>query len=432
MENNINNQNLENKEYIINQDNVSYKITIIREKRNLIIKIKSNDDIKYYYYKKYNLSDLIKIINVKVYDSLEKIIGLIDEAYSHNNISIILNYKYNIILKIKYPIGYQDYGEFPLNLYNKTYKLNEKFEVLFKELNSLKNDKNILIHPKINEIENSLHNLKNEIDNKLNKDMEQISDLKNKLENNNNLLKKNDKLIKQTKKEMINLINQFKEFKKPKPNEMRINKDKIDKPIKIMNKNMKEIIQDNNKFIEANNFNARKIYNNPVYQIYPNNNYNRKTFNIPKSQEKRQNGKRSSFDFSKNYGKKNGYISREIILNKNCQKPFEGEKKFINPSIQKNIQLMIKADIEPIVKEEDNPPIIHSIKAFQLKRSFIQSNENLSKINLNEINENKDKIKEFRKNYELSEDEFTDEYLLRALKENDFVYIKAFGSLYNY
>lgn len=425
MENNINNQNLENKEYIINQDNASYKITIIREKRNLIIKIKSNDDIKYYYYKKYNLSDLIKIINVKIYDSLEKIIGLIDEAYSHNNISIILNYKYNIILKIKYPIGYQDYGEFQLNLYNKTYKLNEKFEVLFKELNSLKNDKNILIYPKINEIENLLHNLKNEIYNKLNKYMEQISDLKSKLENNNNLLKKNDKLIKQAKEEMINLINQFKEFKKSKQNEMRINKDKKDKSIKITNKNIKDIIQDNNKFIEANNFNARKIYCNPIYQIYPNNNYNRKTFNFQKSQEKVHNGKRDSFDFPKISGKK-------IILNKNCQKQFKGEKKFINPSIQKNIQLMIKADIEPIVKEEDNPPIIHSIKAIQLKRSFIQSNENLSKINLNEINENKDKIKEFRKNYELSEDEFTDEYLLRALKENDFVYIKAFGSLYNY
>ena len=284
----------------------------------------------------------------------------------------------------------------------------------------------------VNEIEDLLHNLKNEIDDKLNKNMEQISDLKNKLENNNNLLKKNDKLIKQTKKEMINLINQFKEFKKPKPNEMRINKDKIYKPIKIMNKNIKEIIQDNNKFIEANNFNARKIYGNPIYQIYPNNNYNRKTFNIQKSQEKRLNGKRSSFYFPKISGKKIRNISREMILNKNCQKPFEGEKKFINPSIQKNIQLMIKADIEPIVKEEDNPPIIHSIKAIQLKRSFIQSNENLSKINLNEINENKDKIKEFRKSYELSEDEFTDEYLLRALKENDFVYIKAFGSLYNY
>ena len=429
MENNINNQNLRKKEYIINQDNSSYKITIIGDKKNLIIEIKSNDDIKYYYYKKYNLSDLIKMINIKIYDSIEKIIGLIDEAYNHKNMSIILNNKYNIILKIKYPIGYQDYGEFPLNLYNKTYKLNEKFEILFKEINSLKNDKNILIYPKINEIEDLLLNLKNEIYDKLNRNMEQISDLKYKLENNNNLLKKNDELMKQTKEEMINLINYFKEFKKSKQNEMRINEDKKDKPVKILNKNMKQIIQDNNKFVEDNNFNARKIYDNPIYQIYTNNTFNRKKVSIPNYQDNCHYNKRIN-DIPKISRKKYQNISREITANKNCQKPFEGENIFINPSIKKNIHPMIKADIGPIIKEEE--PIIQSIKSIQLRSSFIQSNENLSKINLNEINENKDKIEEFRKNYQLSEVEFTDECLLRALKENDFDYINAFGSLYNY
>ena len=48
-----------------------------------------------------------------------------------------------------------------------------------------------------------------------------------------------------------------------------------------------------------------------------------------------------------------------------------------------------------------------------------------------EINENIDKIKEFRNTFNLDEDEFSDEKLFNALKENNFDCGKAFDSLYH-
>ena len=51
--------------------------------------------------------------------------------------------------------------------------------------------------------------------------------------------------------------------------------------------------------------------------------------------------------------------------------------------------------------------------------------------NENELNDKKDIIEEFRNNFALTEDYFSDEQLLKILKENDFNFEKAFDSLYN-
>ena len=49
----------------------------------------------------------------------------------------------------------------------------------------------------------------------------------------------------------------------------------------------------------------------------------------------------------------------------------------------------------------------------------------------NEIKENMDKIKEFRETFNLSESEYSNEKILDTLKENDFNYENAFGSLFD-
>ena len=49
----------------------------------------------------------------------------------------------------------------------------------------------------------------------------------------------------------------------------------------------------------------------------------------------------------------------------------------------------------------------------------------------NEIDENIDKIQEFRDTFNLSEDEYPNEKILEILKENDFNYENAFSSLFN-
>ena len=55
---------------------------------------------------------------------------------------------------------------------------------------------------------------------------------------------------------------------------------------------------------------------------------------------------------------------------------------------------------------------------------------NIKEKQQNEINENMDKIKEFRQNYDLNDNGFSDQKIFEALKNNDFDYDAAFASLF--
>ena len=68
---------------------------------------------------------------------------------------------------------------------------------------------------------------------------------------------------------------------------------------------------------------------------------------------------------------------------------------------------------------------IHGEKIVAVIRIKEKDNKN------DEINENIDKIHEFRDTFNLSEDEFPNEKLLEILKDNDFNYENAFSSLFN-
>ena len=48
----------------------------------------------------------------------------------------------------------------------------------------------------------------------------------------------------------------------------------------------------------------------------------------------------------------------------------------------------------------------------------------------NELEQNIDKIKDFRENFNLSEEEYSDERLLEVLKENNFEFKKSFENLF--
>ena len=62
--------------------------------------------------------------------------------------------------------------------------------------------------------------------------------------------------------------------------------------------------------------------------------------------------------------------------------------------------------------------------------AFIRIIEKEIKKNENEIDENIDKIKEFREEFNLTEDDYSNEELLKILKDNNFNYEKAFASLF--
>ena len=49
---------------------------------------------------------------------------------------------------------------------------------------------------------------------------------------------------------------------------------------------------------------------------------------------------------------------------------------------------------------------------------------------IEEIEEYMDKINEFRRVFQLPEEDYSNERIFKALKENEFEYIKAFASLF--
>ena len=53
--------------------------------------------------------------------------------------------------------------------------------------------------------------------------------------------------------------------------------------------------------------------------------------------------------------------------------------------------------------------------------------ENIKK---SEIDENIDRINEFRQNYDLNKNDYSNEKILEALKKNDFDYDQTFSSLF--
>ena len=192
------------KEYILKIKDIALKLIIKMNGEVLNFEINElNKVVLYNYINKYNYKDLIHIfkLNNELYNNTNKILDLIDDAYSRNKISVSYNNKNEIILKIKLPIVFKEY-DCLLFLKKKELGINKKFDIILDELISLKKEKNISINKKVGKIEELLTSLKKNVNEKFNENNKLISDLKKRFEINYNLLIDNNIIIKELKDEI--------------------------------------------------------------------------------------------------------------------------------------------------------------------------------------------------------------------------------------
>ena len=191
------------KEYKLKINNKPYLFTISHNDKNIFFIIKEQDYIFFYQYK--NVFDLQKImqylkLNINFYNDINKIIELLDKVFLNQKMIISYNEKddsFNI--NVKLPEYFQEYDS---NIILKKEELenNEKFEIIIKEIKSIKND--TVIDNKLEIITQSLNNLKILNNKKLNENEDLIKLLKNKIINNETKLKVNEKEIQYLKNEI--------------------------------------------------------------------------------------------------------------------------------------------------------------------------------------------------------------------------------------
>ena len=136
-----------------------------------------NNIILFYYKNQFDLNDIVNKLDIshKLYNDLEKVMDLIDDCYNNNKLLLKLNTNDKINVIIKYQLGIKD-NECLLTLIKEELNINEKFELIFNEIISLKNNKEMKIDEYFKNIEKSLLNLKEDINKKLEDNLNKINE----------------------------------------------------------------------------------------------------------------------------------------------------------------------------------------------------------------------------------------------------------------
>ena len=249
------------KEYNLMMNNKPYKLIISHDNKyiNFIVK---DQNIFFQYKNEFDLQNIIQNLklNVYFYNDLNKIIELLDKVFL--NKKMIINYDgkndaFNI--NIQLPEYFQEYYS-NIILKKKELENNEKFEIILKEIKSIKND--TIIDNKLELITESLNNLKILINKKLNENDDLIKLLRNKIKNNETMLKTNEKEIELLKNEISRLkeiiCNKKKKIEKNEiKNKIINNKSKIKDNILKDNKDIK-IDKKIEQFYTKNNLEEKK------------------------------------------------------------------------------------------------------------------------------------------------------------------------------
>ena len=142
-------------------------------------------------------------------------------------------------------IGFQEI-DFPIKIKRIDFNINQKFDIILKELKSLRQNRQVLIDSQLLEIEKIVQTLKETVNEKLNNNFSLIEKLKKKIENNEKLLENNKNEIQNLKDEIINIkdtdkissSNRSEKHKKKESKESKDNKeDKKINEIKVKNIN---------------------------------------------------------------------------------------------------------------------------------------------------------------------------------------------------
>ena len=321
-----------------------------------------------------------------------------------------------------------------INSYNQSQskiisELNEKNKELLNQLQKEKDEKEKLISEKEKidsynkTLENQITEIKQklQIKEKLEKDYNELllenENLKNNLKSNPEKIIELENILKE--KEKINNLNEKELFVEKKLN------DEKENGLNFNNKEdeIKDVLKNNdNMFDKINNL------NNDDGKEY--------SYNCTNSMF-------LAFYFYK--GTDEAYI--KIHLKNNGNETWANDSKLLVDSNSK-----FKADEITLDPQKPNEEKIYNVKLKDLKnypigeyKAFfvfysggkIHGEKIVAIIKIKEIddankeiNENIDKIKEFRETFNLEEKEFSDEKLLEVLKENGFNYANAFDSLY--
>ena len=207
-------------------NNKLYLFTISHDNKCIYFIIKEKNNILFSQYKnEYDLRKIIQYLklNVNFYNDLNKIIELLDKVFLNKKMIISYNEKNNTFnINIKLPEYFKEYDS-NIILKKKELKNSEKFEIIIKEIKSIKKD--IIIDKKLEKITESLNNLKILINKKLNENNDLIKSLTIKIIKNESILKTNEKEIQLLKNE-ISIIKDIISNKKANKEEKEI-KDKI-------------------------------------------------------------------------------------------------------------------------------------------------------------------------------------------------------------
>ena len=260
------------------------------------------------YKKAYDLKELISILSLSFenYNETKKIIELIDKAYIDDKIKLKFNNKNNnFLLIIKNKNGQRNQEiDYAIKINKNNYNINEKFDIIIKDLECLRQNNTILF-----EIEKKIKELKDSINNKLKENIFIIESLKELIKNNKIQLENNEHQIKLLKKEILTIKNIDKnQKKKKKPKDKKeqtkdiiiknnkkekekcnekniINNEAKDKTEEILifslNKNIKEVKLNDFKVLKTKAINKKENYSEDIVEYLPTNEiYLRKKYDI--------------------------------------------------------------------------------------------------------------------------------------------------------
>ena len=158
---------LSEKEYSFILNDIKYSLLTSFSSKNINFKFKASNKITFLYHEnKYKLDLIISTLNLDSKTNYKEILGLIDDAYLNNKISINFENDNSIIIIIKCIIKNTE-KQIDIQLKQKDSDIKEKFEIICNEINYLKNEKKDSKEEKKNELQkgfldiNDINNISN-------------------------------------------------------------------------------------------------------------------------------------------------------------------------------------------------------------------------------------------------------------------------------
>ena len=382
----------------------SYLLTIELEDETINFKLNQiNDKTFYYYYNSFTYDEIINLLKLppQIYDDISTIFELYETGLSKNKIYLKEDEEEKMmILFIKITMGFDEI-ESSINLKENEIKNEEIIKILFDEINQIKN----------NSIPNNITDIKN-IDNH-EKKLEEKLNLLIKENKNNKLIYEKEK--KESDEKINSLIQKIEELE-----------DKINTLIEVNEKEKKEAKSKIN-FLTKKNEELELKLNNLILSINEEilNVYSYECTSYKETLEKsiyegtdkakieitlRNNGE-EPWPVNKTkliFDKESYFIEKDILL--------KGQK----PGEEENYEIIIK-NLEKLEVGEYKYVLSFVVGLKSLK---IFGEKIILRINIKEK-----AIGEFRNEFGLLKEEYSDERILKALKENNFDFYKAFEKI---